>query len=287
MKLGQVTTPVVQRPVVKAERTEVAADSAPKDTVEQGSDAGQMAKMATTGIVTIASFVPVTYCGVVGGAILGGLVGAGVAPLTGALAHGGFVSGLAAAWNTLGGMGKAGMVLGTLTGVAGSLAIGQGAGNLVGKVFGAPKDDGSKHRVNWKNPVNATIGTTLLTVGLAGGALGGVALVGGTAAAGTLVKGLIQHGFSGAALEGVGSAGMLAGGIGAAIAGFGGACGGAKLTRMAATYAVDPLTNVVTNAIHPKKDEHKKPELIAVSDGPITLGPNGATVVLHKPEAQA
>jgi hypothetical protein len=282
MKLGQVTTPVVQRPVVKAERTEVAADTAPKDTVEQGSDAGQMAKMATTGIVTIASFVPVTYCGVVGGAILGGLVGAGIAPLTGALAQGGFVSGLAAAWNTLGGMGKAGMILGTLTGVAGSLAIGQGAGNLVGKVFGAPKDDPNK-RVNWKNPVNAAVGTTLLTVGLAGGALGGVALIGGTAAAGSLVKGLFQHGFTGAALEGVGSAGMLAGGIGAAIAGFGGACGGAKLARMSANYVVDPLAN----AVFPKKEAAKKPELIAVSDGPVTLGPNGATVVLHKPEAQA
>lgn len=57
--------------------------------------------------------------------------------------------------------------------------------------------------------------------------------------------------------------------------------------RMSGNYIVDPLTSAVSNVIHPKKEESKKPELIAVSDGPITLGPNGATVVLHKPESKA
>lgn len=251
MKLAPVANQIATRQT--AAKPQVAADSTEiKDTVvksEGGSENGQLAKMAVTGIGTAIAFVPVTYGGVVGGAVLGGLAGMGLSPMSFALAKGGFLSGLGAAWSTLGGMGKAGMILGTMTGIAGSFAIGKAAGNLVGKVLGAPSETSHKHP-NLKNPVTFAAGATLLTVGLVGGAIGGVALVGGTAAAGSLVKGVFEHGFSKAAFDGIGSTALKFGVGGAAVAGIGGAMGGAKLTKGLANWVVDPATNAITGLIH-------------------------------------
>lgn len=248
MRIGT-QTPVIQAKVATPQvATPAAATAAPeaKDTVttSQPSDAGQMAKMAVTGLGGLALAIPCTYAGLAGGAVVGGLLGGAIGPITGSLTSNGMWGAISSAWSTAGTVGQIGLALGGATALAGSFAL----SSKIGSVF--VKDNEPKAPINWKNPVNAIGGTVLLTAGIAAGTVGGLALAGGAAAAGTLVNGLIHHGFTAAAMSGLGHNALVAAGVGGAVGGLVGMTGGASLTTGAARHVVDPATKFVTGLFH-------------------------------------
>jgi hypothetical protein len=233
------SAPVANKPAASAP----APAEQPKDKVEtsSGGDSGQFAKMAITGIGGIALAIPCTYAGLAGGAVVGGLLGGAMGPVTGALSSSGMGGAITAAWHTAGTMGHLGLVIGGATALAGAFAI----SSKVGSVF--THDKANHAAINWKNPVNMAVGTVLVTGGLAAGAVGGLALFGGAAAATTAVSGLIHSGFHAAALNGTAHNAFLYGGIGGATAGIVGFAGAKSLTEGFARHVVDPATNLITH----------------------------------------
>lgn len=207
-----------------------------------------MVKMAVTGLGGIALAIPCAYAGLAGGAVVGGLLGGAMGPVAGALTDHGVMSAIGTAWHSAGTMGHVGVVLGTATALAGAFSVSSAIGSI------GMHDSKPKAHANLANPVTFAAGTVLLTAGIAAGAVGGLALAGGAAAAGTVVNGLIHHGFTAAALAGVGHNAVLAGALGGGTAAVVGGAGGAKLTLAAARNIVDPATNFIHGMI--KGDKH-------------------------------
>jgi hypothetical protein len=163
-------------------------------------------------------------------------------------------SGLSSAWAGAGTMGQIGITIGTATALAGSLAIGAKVGKAAGRLCGLPKEQETAKPINWKNWGTVGLGTTLMTTGVAGGIVGGIALAGGAAAAGSVLSGLLHSGFHAAALSGMGESALVAGAIGGVVSGVVGATGGAALTKMAARHVIDPLSTALNRGVDSIKD---------------------------------
>jgi hypothetical protein len=197
--------------------------------------------------------------------VVGGLLGSAVGPIAGALSDKNILSAIGTAWNTAGSMGHLGLVLGGATALAGAFVISSKVGNLL------TGDHGSNKAINWKNPATVIAGTTLVTAGLAAGAVGGIILGGGGAAAGTLISGLVHSGFHAAALTGLGTHALIGGTAGAIVAGGVGLAGGTSLTSGLARHVIDPVTAKIKNgSIDLSSVKAKATALLADSDKPPT-----------------
>ena len=71
--------------------------------------------------------------GVLGGAIVGGMLGGGLGPVFGAISGGGALNFIGTSFKTLGIAAKAGVVLGGAAGAAGTWSVGQKLGEVAGK----------------------------------------------------------------------------------------------------------------------------------------------------------
>lgn len=225
---------------------------------------GNATGTVTGGATAIATSIGGLYMGVLGGAIVGGMLGGGLGPVFGALSSHGAMDFLSTSFHTMGVAAKAGVVLGGLSGAAGSWSVGQSIGELGGKAAGfvpgavagavgalgkkaneiatgenggdavnpnAPQPKPHAHPItdlNQMSGVGKTLAAGVGGFGLLAGAAGGFVAGAGVASTHSLVSGLLVHNVTLANLTG---AAMVGGGVGAAAMGVLGAVGGWKLVK--------------------------------------------------------
>lgn len=240
-------TAATAAPLSSYTRASRAAAEAPKASepqdkaeVREGSDFGNAVQMGAGGIGALALIIPCMYAGVIGGAVVGSMLGLGFGPIAGSVASHGFMGMLSTVWTSTSTVAKAGMVLGGVSGLLGGWATGTGIGNALGRVFGADKEDPSKH-VKINGPIKGTIGFVTVGGGALAGGVGGGILGASVASAGSLIHGLTLNGFNMAAMSNMGSAALIGGGIGLVAFGAMGMAGGYKIAKTAARL-VDKLT---------------------------------------------
>ncbi|MCE7873147.1 hypothetical protein DYH09_22615 [bacterium CPR1] len=218
------------------------SQAAPQDQAQlsEGSEFGNAVKMGVGGVGALALIIPCMYAGVIGGAVVGSMLGLGFGPIAGAVTSNGFLGMVGTVWQSTSTVAKAGMVLGGVSGLLGGWATGTGVGNAVGRLFGADKEDPSKH-VKISGPIKGTIGFVTVGGGAVAGGVGGGILGASVASAGSLIHGLTLNGFNMAAMSNMGSAALIGGGIGLVAFGAMGMMGGYKVAKTAARL-VDKLT---------------------------------------------
>lgn len=228
MKLGSVTAPTIQPVVTKtAATTEPAATEVIVDKVQRseakGSDTAQYVKMAATGLGTVALAVPAMYAGSLGGAIVGSSLGIGTGAALAAISSTGALDFLKTTFAGTGTGAKIGIVIGTLSGIAGAYAVGKTLGNGAARVLGGEKDP--VHASSLKEE-KRVIPSLIAGIGGTAGVVGGGIIGAGVFAAGSVMA----NGFQNALTVAPGAA--LTGGIaGAVLFGLLGGMGGVQIAE--------------------------------------------------------
>jgi hypothetical protein len=225
-----------------------------------GSETGNAIATTAGGMLGLGMVIPGLYAGVLGGAVVGTMLGAGLGPAIASVTSHGALGFLSTTWQTAGTAAKAGMFLGGASGMIGGWKTGTGIGNTVGRIFGAEKDkDGADAPVPMKG-IKGVYASLVSGGGMAAGAAGGGILGASVAASGSLLKGLAVNGFNMAALSGMGTAALVGGAIGLATFGVIGGVGGhtiAKNTLKAAHWVKEKVMGQIQQ---PQKPEAKKAE---------------------------
>lgn len=241
------------RPNVAPMRPPVAsADSnEPKDKVEKGpSEAGDFVQKSVGGLTMLGLAIPAMYAGVLGGAVVGTMLGAGFSPVLSSVTTSGAGNFLLGVWHGTSFAAKAGMFLGGSAGLAGALSIGAGVGRTVGRIFGGEGGDGKPNRK--LNALGSAAAFVTTGIGAAAGTTGGALIGAGVGATGSF----LAQGFSFSNLGGAAGIGALAGG---AVGLMTGSWGGYKLTTTANNilgWAADKgkgAVDVVTEQHKPKE----------------------------------
>jgi hypothetical protein len=189
--------------------------SQPVDSMET-SEFGEGVRHLTGGVAGVGLSLAGVYAGVLGGAVVGSLFGAGMGPAVASLSSKGalgFVSGI---WNSTSVAAKIGMAIGGASGLVGGFKLGSSAGNGLARVVGA----GPVQKRTWKplNQRGRTATTVLTGLGSTSGLVGGTLIGAGLGATGSiLARGFDLANLGGASLTGAGI-GLVAG---TAIAGAG------------------------------------------------------------------
>lgn len=235
----------------KAEASLELSTAAPRtlDSVAlRSSETGNAIATTAGGVLGLGMVIPGLYAGVLGGAVVGTMLGAGLGPAVASITSKGALGFLSTTWQTAGTAARAGMFLGGASGLVGGWKTGTGIGNAVGRVFGAEKEAEQPSTPVKMKGLRGVYASLVSGGGLASGAVGGGILGASVAASGSLISGLAGKGFQWAALSGMGSAAMVGGAIGLATMGILGGVGGhaiAKNTLKAADWVKEKVTNLV------------------------------------------
>lgn len=227
-----ITSAVAPRPsaaaVARSDRStarSAASEAAqPQDKVQTdgGTEIGNGVKFALGGVSGLALTIPAMYAGVVGGAVVGSLFGAGLGPaISSVTTHGalGFLGGI---WHSTSFAAKAGMFIGGTSGLVGGWKAGTGIGKGLGRLLGAAKQSSSKHRR--LNKIGNAVTTAITGVGFGSGLVGGGMIGAGIGATGSLIAG----GFS---LANLGGPALIGAAVGAGLGGLTGAAGSYTISR--------------------------------------------------------
>lgn len=156
------------------------------------------------------------YAGVLGGAVVGSLFGAGMGPAVASVSSKGALGFLSGIWNSTSTAAQVGMVIGGASGLVGGFKLGSAIGDKAAKWAGAPPVSKKAHA-----PLNGrgrTATTVITGLGSTSGMIGGALIGAGAGATGSiLAQGFDLARLGGASLTGAGL-GLVAG---AAIAGAG------------------------------------------------------------------
>ncbi len=218
----------------------------------RSSETGNAIATTAGGMLGLGMVIPGLYAGVLGGAVVGTMLGAGLGPAVASITSKGALGFLSTTWQTAGTAARAGMFVGGASGLVGGWKTGTGIGNALGRVFGAEKEAENPSAPVKMKGLKGVYASLVSGGGLASGAVGGGILGASVAASGSLISGLAGKGFQWAALSGMGSAAMIGGGIGLVTMGVLGGVGGhtiAKNTLKAASWVKEKVTDL----IHPQK----------------------------------
>ncbi len=210
-----------------------------------GSETGNAIATTAGGMLGLGMVIPGLYAGVLGGAVVGTMLGAGLGPAVASIASKGALGFLSTSWQTAGAAAKAGMFLGGASGMIGGWKTGTGIGNTVGRIFGAEKEKGGSDAPVPMKGLKGVYASLISGGGMAAGAAGGGILGASVAASGSLIRGLAGQGFQAAALSGMGTAALVGGAIGLATFSVIGGVGGhtiAKNTLKAFNWVKEKVT---------------------------------------------
>ena len=211
-------TSVVNRPA-----SEDPKPQDPQDGFESGgSEFGNTIKFAVGGGLGLATVIPATYAGVLGGAVAGSIFGAGFSPAIAAVTSSGALNFLGNVLSGTSTAAKVGMFVGGLSGVVGGWKVGSALGKSIGNMLGAEPDKPSKMRK--LNGIGNTIAMGVTGIGTLAGTTGGAMIGAGLMATGSLVA----SGFSFEGIAGKALYGAIGGGAFGAITG---AAGGYTISK--------------------------------------------------------
>lgn len=214
--------------------------STSSDEPKTGSEFGNIVKFGLGGAGALAMVIPAAYAGVLGGAVVGSLFGAGIGPAVSSVTTDGALNFLGGIWNSTSGFAKAGMVIGAASGLVGGWKVGTGAGQAVGRIFGADIEKSKPEDLQRLRGVAGLYATVVSGAGTAAGFVGG-GLIGAGIGAGT---GILASGFS---LENLGTNALIGAAVGGVGMGLIGGTGGvtiAKGSAKAGTWVVDTASNL-------------------------------------------
>lgn len=177
---------------------------------------GEGVRHLTGGLAGISLSLPGVYAGVLGGAVVGSLFGAGMGPAVSGLTSQGAVEFLGGIWSSTSVAAKIGMVVGGAGGLAGGFKLGTAAGNGMARLFGAaPTENVPTVR---RGRAGRTASSLVTGVGAGSGLIGGGLIGAGLGATGSLLAaGFDLSTLSGPTLVGAcvgAAAGTLIAGVG-------------------------------------------------------------------------
>lgn len=216
----------------------------PKDkvTTSEGTEIGDIVQKSVGGLLGIAAVIPSAYTGVLGGAIVGSMFGAGFSPAVAAVTSDGALNFIGNVLKGTGTMAKVGMAIGGFSGVVGGWKLGTGVGKLAGRALGAPKEEPGKRRK--LNGVGNFAATVLTGGGMAAGGVGGAMIGAGLMATGSFIG-------SGFSFEGAMASAAIKGAVGGGVlGGISGAAGGYTIAKTGANiigFGVDKATDIIDN----------------------------------------
>lgn len=245
-----------------AERVESAGvdtfSSSAKASRGGGTEIGNSVSTMVGGALGLGMVIPGLYAGVLGGAVVGSLLGAGFGPAVASIASEGALGFLSTSWQTAGLAARAGMFVGGASGLVGGWKMGTGLGHGLGRILGAAKNEDTSEPVQMKG-AKGVVGSVISGGGLAAGAVGGGILGASVAASGSLIRGLAGQGFQLSALNGVASAAGVGGLAGLVTFGVVGGVGGYAIAK-GVIQAGNWVYDKVAGAAKPQEPAPRAPE---------------------------